>query len=87
MKLALFLLMSFGVIVVPNYGETVEVQYNCTFDTVLKGDCQIFDFSKPNCYPWNTSKCPDPEVILKVTACNVYSCTVSFPVTFFKQSN
>ncbi len=79
LKLALFLLLSFGAIVVPTSGQIEEAQYKCTFNTIYKEDCEIYDFSKPNCYPWNTSKCPDPDIILKVTACNVYTCTVSCP--------
>ncbi len=49
-------------------------QYTCREINVYKSSCEIFDFSAPNCFKWNTTQCPTPR-IQENTYCSIYSCS------------
>ncbi len=76
MKLALFFLLSFGLIAVLQITDSAfNVKgMSCKVQVVYKKGCEIFDFTKENCKPWATDMCPDPDVILKMSACDVFTC-------------
>ncbi len=46
----------------------------CRVVTTFKKDCQHYDFTSENCYPWDLSQCPEPAVTNKWSHCNEYHC-------------
>ena len=76
MKLALFFLLSFGLIIILKTSESafnVE-EMSCKVEVIYMKGCEIFDFTKDDCKPWKKEMCPQPDVILKMSACDIFTC-------------
>ncbi len=62
----------------------VSVTVHCVLGYISQDTCYYFDFDAENCFPWNTTLCPEPVVAYRVKKCPSYECfVVSKKSSFF----
>ena len=54
---------------------SVETQkYKCFGRSIYVRNCKVYNYSAENCFKWDVSRCPTPDVRHQETHCIVYSC-------------
>ncbi len=56
----------------------VEVQfvkkYKCFGRSVYIRNCKVYNYGAPNCFKWDITGCPPPDVRHQETHCTLYTC-------------